>query len=89
MRPRLDGNNIIPGEPLNKERRVTVKYFSRFEVEEIRGLINSTSNLEKYYQAATKQGMRSLRISGAQKIAEGLTTLEEIYSIVTPGKNTV
>jgi type II secretory ATPase GspE/PulE/Tfp pilus assembly ATPase PilB-like protein len=26
--------------------------------------------------------MRVLRISGAQKIAEGLTTLEEIYSVI-------
>jgi len=26
--------------------------------------------------------MRTLRISGAQKIAEGLTTIEEIYSVM-------
>ena len=32
--------------------------------------------------AALKQGMRSLRISGAQKVSEGLTTLEEIFSVI-------
>ena len=54
---------------------------------DLRKLINSTSELEKYNSAAIKQGMRSLRISGAQKIAEGLTTLEEIYSVIPPDKN--
>lgn len=51
---------------------------------DIRKLINSTTDLQHYHAAAAKQGMRSLRISGAQKIAEGLTTLEEIYSVVPP-----
>jgi general secretion pathway protein E len=54
---------------------------------ELRKLINTTTDLEKYHQAAVKQGMRSLRISGAQKIAEGLTTLEEIYSVIPPDKD--
>ena len=51
---------------------------------DMRRLINTTTDLGKYYAAAKKQGMRSLRISGAQKIAEGLTTLEEIYSVIPP-----
>jgi len=53
----------------------------------LRKLINTTTDLEKYHHAAQKQGMRSLRISGAQKIAEGLTTLEEIYSVIPPDKD--
>ena len=53
---------------------------------ELRDLINTTTDLERYYKAAQNQGMRSLRVSGAQKIAEGLTTLEEIYSVVAPKK---
>ncbi|MGY8814195.1 MAG: GspE/PulE family protein [Gammaproteobacteria bacterium] len=53
----------------------------------IRKLINSTNDLQLYYEAADKQGMESLRISGAQKIAEGLTTLEEIYATVPPKKD--
>jgi len=52
-------------------------------------LINTSRDLTDYYAAAVKQGMRSLRISGAQKIAEGLTTLEEIYTVVPPEKETV
>jgi hypothetical protein len=31
--------------------------------------------------------MPNLRISGAQKVAEGLTTLEEIYATVPPRKD--
>jgi general secretion pathway protein E len=54
----------------------------------IRGLINTTTDLAKYHLAANKQGMRTLNISGAQKIAEGLTTLEEIYSVIPPQKDT-
>ena len=50
----------------------------------MRDLINTSKDLEKFHHAAVKQGMRTLNISGAQKIAEGLTTLEEIYSIIPP-----
>jgi type II secretory ATPase GspE/PulE/Tfp pilus assembly ATPase PilB-like protein len=31
---------------------------------------------------ALKSGMRALKIGGAQKIADGLTTLEEVYSVL-------
>ena len=48
----------------------------------IRKLINTTHDLQLYYDAAEKQGMHNLRIGGAQKIAKGQTTLEEIYSVV-------
>lgn len=50
----------------------------------MRQIINATADLGEYQQAAIKQGMRSLNISGAQKIADGLTTLEEIYSVIPP-----
>ncbi|NKB36769.1 MAG: type II/IV secretion system protein [Gammaproteobacteria bacterium] len=53
----------------------------------IRKLINTSTDLSEYHNAAEKQGMRNLRISGAQKIAEGLTTLEEIYSVIPPQKD--
>ncbi|MFQ5658947.1 MAG: GspE/PulE family protein [Gammaproteobacteria bacterium] len=49
----------------------------------VRELINTTSDVGKYYDMAAKQGMRPLTISGAYKIAEGLTTLEEIYAVVS------
>ena len=53
----------------------------------IRKLINTTNDLQLYHDAAEKQGMRNLRLSGAQKVANGLTTLEEIYSVVPPIKD--
>ena len=31
-----------------------------------------------------KQGMRTLQLSGAQKIAEGVTTLEEVFAVIPP-----
>jgi general secretion pathway protein E len=49
-----------------------------------RKLITSEANVDIIRSAAVKQGMRPLRISGAQKVAEGLTSLEEIYSIISP-----
>ena len=55
---------------------------------DIRKLINTTTDLQKYHKAADRQGMRGLRISGALKVAEGLTTLEEIYSVIPPLKET-
>ena len=53
----------------------------------LRQLINSSNDLQLYYDAAEEQGMPSLKISGAQKVAEGLTTLEEIYATVPPRKD--
>ena len=47
----------------------------------LRQLITENAGLETLRAAAIKQGMRELRLSGAHKIAEGLTTLEEIYSV--------
>lgn len=61
-------------------------YEALFIDAEIQALLNTTTDLTEYHKAAEKQGMRSLRISGAQKIAEGLTTMEEIYSVIPPVK---
>jgi general secretion pathway protein E len=62
-------------------------YESLFIDKAMRKLINSSHDLQLYHDAAEKQGMRNLRISGAQKVANGLTTLEEIYSVVPPNKD--
>ena len=48
----------------------------------IHKLIRENADIDAIKAAAMKQGMRTLRISAAQKIAEGLTTIEEIYSVV-------
>lgn len=49
---------------------------------ELQKMISDNTNVNSLRAAALKQGMRSLRIGGAQKIAEGLTTLEEIFSVI-------
>jgi len=49
----------------------------------IKPLINADTDLTALRRAAFKDGMRSLRLSGAQKVAAGLTTLEEVLR-VTP-----
>lgn len=49
----------------------------------IKPLISADTDLVALRRQAFKDGMRSLRLSGAQKIAAGLTTLEEVLR-VTP-----
>ncbi|SQG00897.1 type II secretion system protein E [Paucimonas lemoignei] len=49
----------------------------------VRALISADMDLTAMRRQAFKEGMRSLRLSGAQKVAAGLTTLEEVLR-VTP-----
>ncbi|MCY1554614.1 type IV-A pilus assembly ATPase PilB [compost metagenome] len=49
----------------------------------IKPLITADTDLIALRRAAFKEGMRSLRLSGAQKVATGLTTIEEVLR-VTP-----
>jgi len=49
---------------------------------DLQKLITNVTDSKKLRAAALHQGMRSLRISGAEKIAAGLTTLEEIFSVI-------
>lgn len=51
---------------------------------QLRTLIHNDAELDVLRQTALKLGMRPLRISGAQKIAAGMTTLEEVYAVVPP-----
>lgn len=48
----------------------------------IRENVSAHANLDLLREIALKSGMRALKISGAQKIADGLTTLEEVYSVL-------
>ncbi len=48
----------------------------------IKDLIVNNVDHRKLRDTALKQDMRTLRISGAHKVAEGLTTLEELYSVL-------
>lgn len=49
----------------------------------VQGLISADLDLTAMRRQAFKEGMRSLRLSGAQKVSAGLTTLEEVLR-VTP-----
>ncbi len=50
---------------------------------EIKTLIHEQTDLTKLRKQGIKDGMKTLRISGAQKIAAGMTTIEEVLR-VTP-----
>lgn len=49
----------------------------------VKGLISADLDLTAMRRQAFKEGMRSLRLSGAQKVSTGLTTVEEVLR-VTP-----
>jgi general secretion pathway protein E len=46
--------------------------------EAVRAAVHPTTDLPKLRQLALQDGMRPLRLAGAMKVAEGLTTLEEV-----------
>jgi general secretion pathway protein E len=47
-------------------------------------LIDDRADMMLLRKQAMKEGMRSLRLSGAQKIAAGLTTIEEVLRVAPP-----
>ncbi len=51
---------------------------------EVNKLITSAADLAKIREQATREGMKPLRISGALKIAAGLTTIEEVMKVAPP-----
>jgi general secretion pathway protein E len=46
-------------------------------------LVNANAGLSELRKQSLKDGMRPLRLSGAQKVADGITTIEEVLR-VTP-----
>lgn len=48
----------------------------------LRENITTHTDLDSLRKIALKTGMRPLKIGGAQKVADGLTTLEEVYSVL-------
>ncbi len=50
----------------------------------VRRLINAEADVAKIREQAYKEGMKPLRISGALKVAMGLTTLEEVLKVAPP-----
>lgn len=52
--------------------------------ETVKERITSDCNLQELRRQAMKEGMRTLRLSGAQKVAAGLTTVEEVMRVAPP-----
>ena len=51
---------------------------------EIRRLIKPNTEIPKLREQAFREGMRPLRISGALKVAQGVTSLEEVIKVAPP-----
>ncbi len=51
---------------------------------EIRRQIKPLTEIPKLREQAFREGMRPLRISGALKVAQGITSLEEVIKVVPP-----
>jgi len=50
----------------------------------LRKLVTPTTDIAPLREQANKEGMKPLRISGALKVANGLTTLEEVVRVAPP-----
>lgn len=50
----------------------------------VQNLVTNDCDLNSLRQQAMREGMRTLRLSGAQKIAAGTTTLEEVLRVAPP-----
>ncbi len=50
----------------------------------IRGLITNGADIQQIRKQAARDGLRSLRVSGAEKIAHGTTTVEEVLRAAPP-----
>jgi general secretion pathway protein E len=51
---------------------------------EIRNLITDTTDMEKLREQAYREGAKPLRISGAMKVAAGVTTVDEVMKVAPP-----
>ena len=52
--------------------------------DELRGLISRHADLQELRRVAMRAGLRPLRLAGAQKVAAGLTTIEEVLRSAPP-----
>ncbi|MEE7546125.1 Flp pilus assembly complex ATPase component TadA, partial [Xanthomonas sp. Kuri4-1] len=50
----------------------------------LRSLIRADMDLAGFSRAARGEGLRTLRRTGLEKVAEGLTTIEEVLSVLPP-----
>ena len=55
--------------------------------ETVQELITESADLIKIRQSAMREGMRTLRLSGAQKVAAGITTVSEVLRVAPPSED--
>lgn len=55
--------------------------------ESIKEMISDNCDLIKLRQLAMREGMRTLRLSGAQKVAQGVTSMAEVLRVAPPPEN--
>ncbi|OHC63385.1 MAG: type II secretion system protein E [Rhodocyclales bacterium GWA2_65_20] len=53
---------------------------------EVKKMITGDADLARLKEAALREGLRPLRISGAKKVGAGLTTIEEILKVAPPAE---
>ena len=51
---------------------------------ELRNLITDTTDMDKLRERAYREGVKPLRISGAMKVAAGITTIDEVMKVAPP-----
>jgi general secretion pathway protein E len=51
---------------------------------DLKSLVSAHTDLLQFRERAIKSGMHPLRISGARKVAAGLTTIEEVIKVAPP-----
>jgi len=52
--------------------------------EEFKDQVNREPRIEALRKQAVKDGMRPLRLAGAARVAEGLTTIDEVLATTPP-----
>ena len=52
----------------------------------LRALVRPDMELAGFSRAAQEDGLRTLRLAGAQKVAQGLTTVEEVLTVLPPSE---
>jgi general secretion pathway protein E len=52
---------------------------------DLKKLVRPDTEMSRLREQAYREGMKALRISGASKAAQGLTTLEEVMKVAPPG----
>jgi general secretion pathway protein E len=51
---------------------------------EIRNMINDKTDMDRLREVSYREGVKPLRISGAMKIAAGVTTVDEVMKVAPP-----